>query len=486
MAIAIHFCVDMAIVWMSFLFGIYVRFGYLDLNKLSAYLSGIAIASFVLPSLLYVGGLYSARGPEGGVLSHIRALGVGLLGILLVVLAMGSLDFSARLGRGVLVIGLSALIVAVTIHHLFLSKQRNHRWQTVLCLVSGREDETAAALLGELWGRHCKILGIVTGRAYQPLSKVPVMGTIEEMVASAKEIKISVVLVRDRHLADPEFGPLLRQMRYEGVDIVSLADACEEAYQAVPLELVTESWLFRASTQSGLFYVKKFKRMFDVLASLFFLVVLSPLLLVGMAIVKLNSPGPIFFRQKRSGRLGNQFVIYKLRTMHVDSERDGAKWCTAGDSRIFPGGNFLRKFRFDEIPQLINVLRGEMSFVGPRPEQPEFVTRLTEEIPRYPERLLIQPGLTGWAQVRYPYGATVDDARRKLEFDLYYMKHMSVLLDFFILIETVKIILLGGVKRTGLRDYSRFREGLTLGQDDAPVTGPGINQDRPEPEAVGK
>jgi lipopolysaccharide/colanic/teichoic acid biosynthesis glycosyltransferase len=245
-----------------------------------------------------------------------------------------------------------------------------------------------------------------------------------------------------------DLTPQLRRWRYQAIEIVNLADLCEEVCQAVPLWLVSESWLFRASRQTGMLYIRKLKRLFDLVVACCFMMLLSPMLLLGMALVKLSSPGPIFFRQTRLGRLGREFDVIKLRTMHLDAEKDGPQWSGANDPRVFAVGKWLRRFRVDEIPQLWNILRGEMSFVGPRPERPEFVERLKGVIPFYEERLAIQPGLTGWAQVRFPYGASEEDAWWKHEFDLYYLKHMSVLLDFFILLETVRTILIGGVKRT--------------------------------------
>jgi lipopolysaccharide/colanic/teichoic acid biosynthesis glycosyltransferase len=169
-----------------------------------------------------------------------------------------------------------------------------------------------------------------------------------------------------------------------------------------------------------------------------------------MVLVRLTSQGPIFYRQVRSGRYGKDFEVLKLRTMRVDAEAHGAQWASGRkDSRLTPVGGLLRTFRIDEIPQLWNILQGDMSFVGPRPERPEFVETLSAEIPFFEERLLVQPGLTGWAQVCYPYGASVDDARRKLEYDLYYMKHMSLMLDLFILLDTVRTVVRGGAQRRG-------------------------------------
>ena len=162
-----------------------------------------------------------------------------------------------------------------------------------------------------------------------------------------------------------------------------------------------------------------------------------------MLAVRLSSPGPIFFRQTRVGRHGRPFSLIKFRTMRDDAEADGAIWATANDSRVTPLGRFLRKSRLDEIPQLWNVLKGEMSFVGPRPERPEFVGWLAKEIPFYELRHMVRPGITGWAQVRYHYGASLEEAKRKLEYDLYYVKHLSLGLDLLIMFETIKIIMLG-------------------------------------------
>jgi lipopolysaccharide/colanic/teichoic acid biosynthesis glycosyltransferase len=173
------------------------------------------------------------------------------------------------------------------------------------------------------------------------------------------------------------------------------------------------------------------------------MVALPVLLLAALAIL-LESGLPVLFRQERVGQGGRPFRVLKLRTMRVDAEHDGiARWATRGDSRVTRVGRVLRKLRIDELPQLINVLNGEMSLVGPRPERPEFVAQLREEIRFYDLRHSIKPGLTGWAQIRYPYGASIDDARRKLQFDLFYVKNNSLVLDVLILAETVRVVLFG-------------------------------------------
>lgn len=188
---------------------------------------------------------------------------------------------------------------------------------------------------------------------------------------------------------------------------------------------------------------KKVKRVFDILASILTLIILSPIgILVALAI-KMDSPGSIFYSQERVGEDGKIFKLLKFRSMFVSAEENGPVWAKIGDERITRVGRIIRKLRLDEIPQVFNVLKGEMSFVGPRPERPFFVEILKEEIPFYSQRHVIKPGITGWAQIRYSYGASKEDALQKLKYDLYYIKHMSLILDLIIIFETIKIVFLG-------------------------------------------
>jgi sugar transferase (PEP-CTERM system associated) len=168
-----------------------------------------------------------------------------------------------------------------------------------------------------------------------------------------------------------------------------------------------------------------------------------PIVIVTAILIKLESRGPIFYKQERVGKNGRTFVLTKFRSMRVDAEQDGPVWASKGDSRTTRVGRIIRKIRVDEIPQFWHILRGEMSFVGPRPERPHFVAQLAEEIPFYEQRHLIAPGLTGWAQIKYPYGASIEDARQKLQYDLFYIKNQGLVLDAIIIFETIKIILFG-------------------------------------------
>jgi lipopolysaccharide/colanic/teichoic acid biosynthesis glycosyltransferase len=188
----------------------------------------------------------------------------------------------------------------------------------------------------------------------------------------------------------------------------------------------------------------RIKRLFDLILSSILLIISIPLmLLTGILILVVGRPGSLIYKQRRTGRNGNVFTLYKLRTMYLNAEDGGAQWASKNDNRIIPFGHFIRRFRIDELPQLFNIITGEMSFIGPRPERPEFIVNLEKNIPFYTLRHLVKPGLTGWAQVCYPYGASIDDAREKLEYDLYYIKNQSIWLDLVIVLRTIRVVLHG-------------------------------------------
>ncbi len=228
-----------------------------------------------------------------------------------------------------------------------------------------------------------------------------------------------------------------------GVPSCDALTFCERELGKIDITLLQPSWMLYSD---GFKYSRRglaAKRLFDiVLASLFFFC-LWPFMLITAIAVKLESPGAILYHQLRVGLNGRRFRIYKFRSMRQDAEKNGAVWAKKNDARVTKVGAFIRNTRLDELPQLYNVLTGSMSFVGPRPERPEFVTDLSQQIPFYDTRHKVKPGLMGWAQLKYPYGASVEDAKNKLQYDLYYTKNHSFLMDMLIMIQTVEIILLG-------------------------------------------
>ncbi len=232
--------------------------------------------------------------------------------------------------------------------------------------------------------------------------------------------------------------------RLRGIDVRDMADVYESLTGRIPVRGIADQWLLFAEG----FYllradcVQKLKRLIDFLLSGFILLCMSPVIILVIVAIRLDSPGPVFYTQQRVGKDRQVFTIYKFRSMESGSEKAGARWAAEKDPRVTRVGKLLRLTHFDELPQIWNIFRGDMSLVGPRPERPEFVDVLEEELPYYYVRHTVKPGLTGWAQINYRYGASVEDAHIKLEYDLYYVKNMSIFLDLKILLRTVGVVLL--------------------------------------------
>lgn len=228
-----------------------------------------------------------------------------------------------------------------------------------------------------------------------------------------------------------------------GVKVSSYTDFIEEKYNRIPVENIDAKWLFSTRLDLSHPYYQGVKRLIDLAVATAGLICATPLIIVAAIAIKVESKGPIFYSQVRTGRFGRSFRIYKLRTMAVNSEVDGAQWAEKNDVRVTAVGRVLRKTRLDELPQFFNVLKSEMSLIGPRPERPEFAGALAQEIPFYQQRHLVKPGLSGWAQVNYPYGASVEDAYNKLTFDFYYIKNASLALDLQIVLRTIGTVMKG-------------------------------------------
>ena len=258
----------------------------------------------------------------------------------------------------------------------------------------------------------------------------------------AVENGIDEVVFDPNVLEDGNDGQLLDCLD-EGIKVSAYSDFVEDHFLLVPVGEINASWVFSARLDLAHPYYHGVKRVVDFTASTIGLLLTLPLILIAIVLIKLESRGPAIYSQIRTGRFDRPFRIYKLRTMVQDAEAAGAQWASAGDSRITRLGRFLRKTRIDELPQFWNVLRGDMSLVGPRPERPQFVEMLKGEIPFYLQRHLVKPGLTGWAQINYPYGASVQDSKNKLTYDLYYVKRASLALDLQILLRTVGTMMKG-------------------------------------------
>ncbi|UZK65666.1 TIGR03013 family XrtA/PEP-CTERM system glycosyltransferase [Sphingomonas sp. M1-B02] len=250
-----------------------------------------------------------------------------------------------------------------------------------------------------------------------------------------------VLALEERRNALP-LKDLLR-VKTTGVHVNEISTFLERETGRVDLDSVNPSWLiFSDGFSSGRMVSSAFKRLFDISASLLLLVLMLPVILVTAVLIRLESKGPAFYRQRRVGLFGQGFDVIKLRSMRQDAEIGGkAVWAEKDDPRITRVGRIIRKTRIDELPQCWSVLKGEMSFVGPRPERPQFVEDLEQKLPYYAERHMVKPGITGWAQINYPYGASIEDSRQKLEYDLFYAKNYSPFLDILILLQTIRVVL---------------------------------------------
>jgi sugar transferase (PEP-CTERM system associated) len=268
------------------------------------------------------------------------------------------------------------------------------------------------------------------------------LGTLTETAVRLGVDEIVVALTERRSGSMP-----LRQLldcKASGIKVHDLNTHFEKTLGQIRLDYLDASWLIFGDGFNQGAWRTAVKRVFDIISAAILCVVSLPVMLIAGLLIKLESPGPMLYRQDRVGLNGKAFSIAKFRSMRNDAEKDGKpRWAAANDSRVTRVGQVIRRLRIDELPQLFNVLRGDMSLVGPRPERPFFVEQLTQEIPFYALRHSVKPGVTGWAQVRYPYGATVEDSQEKLQYDLFYVKNHTLVLDMIVLVETVGVVLTG-------------------------------------------
>jgi sugar transferase (PEP-CTERM system associated) len=270
-----------------------------------------------------------------------------------------------------------------------------------------------------------------------------ILGTTDNLSAIAEETQANCAIFAISGNRSSRLMHNVLQARIKGIKILEMARVYEKLFARVPVEHIQDQWLVFAEGFNNIAnYYKKIKRFTDIACSIFAFLVFAPILLLVALLIRLDSPGPIFYQQQRVGEDGSIFTIFKFRSMHVNAEENGPVWAQKNDPRVTRVGRWLRIFRIDEIPQFWNVLRGEMSLIGPRPERPDFVNKLEEIIPYYFIRHTVKPGLSGWAQLNYPYGSSIQDALVKLEYDLYYIKNLSFWLDSKIALRTIGVVLL--------------------------------------------
>lgn len=417
-------------------------------NMLEHIFSGSLIFAAVMVLSMSAFGMYRLDIDDGHRQLAIRITATALLGFA----TMNLLFYfwhSIYLGRGVIggaiIISASSILLLriLTFKSYMLAPMKSR----VIVLGSGPlAKECSRLIMTNVLSRKYHIVGFVPFAAEEPcVSSASILPSNESLTFMAKKYNADeiVVSVENRRCGSFPIDELLK-CKLEGVKVTGAAAFFEREACQIRIDSLQPGWLVFGDGFDQSFLRTACKRLFDIVVSLLIFMLTLPIMLITALYVYLEDRGPIFYQQERVGKDGHTFMIIKFRSMRNDAEKtDHPQWAAANDPRTTRVGQIIRKLRIDELPQLLNVIKGEMSFVGPRPERPYFVNKLRESIPFYNARHSIKPGLTGFAQVRYPYGASVDDAVQKLQYDLYYVKNHSLFLDLLILIDTVQVVLFG-------------------------------------------
>ena len=414
-----------------------------DFAVQSAIVVGVCLACFYYNELY---DLSASSGSMDQVLRIEQSLGAAslLLGLLYFMFP------NLLLSRGVFIIGLILVTILVVLSRWFLEGawQLSSPIQRVVILGTGA---LALELAREVTLRHdlgMKLEGFVSGAVLQADSErifgFPILGSATEMEAITKRSAISRIIVALENCRGVLPAKELVTLRVQGVRVDDAASVLSALTGRIPLHAVKPSWFVFSDGFHRSKWNELLKRTLDLAAGIAGLVLALPIMALVAFAILVDSKGPVIYRQTRVGRMDRCFDVLKFRSMRVNAEQNnGAQWAVKNDPRVTRVGGFLRKYRLDELPQFLNVVRGDMSFVGPRPERPCFVEELRKQIPYYDERHSVRPGITGWAQVQYSYGASVEDAFKKLEYDLFYLKNTSVSFDMAIILKTVKIVISG-------------------------------------------
>ena len=445
----LEFCICVAAVYVA----IYVRFDGADIDEVSINSPIVTSILFglVMPVTMLAMGLYQSRF-RGGVLGvFLRSVigfasGAAILALLYYVIP------ALYLGRGVFGLAIViAFFMVGTIRPLFFYYVDRDVLK-IRVLVLGAGDKAASIMQRmrrRVDRRGFRIVGYISldtdsGVAIDEEKRI-VLGNRSLLdVARESDVDEIVVAADERRNGIP-LNDLL-DCKLHGVDVIDLLSFFEREQGKLPLDILRPDWLIYSDGFKRGIVRDVFKRMFDIVASVLILGITWPFMAIAVLAIKIEEgrDAPLLYRQERIGYRGMAFGVFKFRSMRVDAEKAGvAQWATKNDSRVTRVGNIMRRTRIDELPQIFNVLCGDMSFVGPRPERPQFVAELAKEIPYYHERHAVKPGITGWAQVCYPYGASIEDSSQKQEFDLYYIKNHTIFLDMLILCQTAEVVLFG-------------------------------------------
>jgi sugar transferase (PEP-CTERM system associated) len=440
----ILFLGDFFIIIFSLYLSVFIRFlNYI--NVIDIYTVATLFSIFAYHTLFYIFDLYNLSFTFKSTAYFARVLSAVVIATLLVAIPFYFFP-TWKFGRGIY------LINVVLIFSLSYSWRLAFR---VFFFIVDKPKKIAIAGAGYAGETICNILKgnsayIIKsiyddnpGKLNKQINGYPVSGTTSEISKLAETGEIDAVVIAVIHDRNPELLNTIIHAKMNGVEIYDMASLYEELTGKLPVLHLTHGWMAYTpfhGIRKGL-YTSRIKKIFDMCLSVTGLILASPLMLIIAMAIKIDTKGPVLYRQKRVGFNERIYDLIKFRSMTGDAEIHGTFWAQENDPRVTRIGNIIRKTRFDEIPQLWNILKGDMSLIGPRPERPEFVQKLEDEIPFYTFRHAVKPGITGWAQVNYKYGASKDDTIEKLQYDLFYIKNLSVFLDLQILFKTLRVIM---------------------------------------------
>lgn len=358
------------------------------------------------------------------------------------------IDPDQSLGRGITVVAAPAILLLTLSLRIVLNAKGLMLSQPERVLVLGTGSE-GISLVREILARpelHMKVVGFLDEKGEnigKSLVNPGIIGAARDVeeIARSKGVDRVILSLVERRGQTPVRQ--LLNLKFSGIGVEDAHKVHEALSGRIFIERLSPSWLILSDGFRKSPFLLAVKRCFDLLVSSIVLIVTLPVMLIVAVAIWFETGGPILYRQKRAGLRGEEFEMLKFRSMYQDAERYGPKWAGNGDERVTAVGRFIRKFRLDELPQVFNVFRGEMSLVGPRPERPVFCRMLEEKVPFFAQRHSVRPGITGWAQIKYQYGASVEEAEIKLGYDFFYIKHLSLTLDLAILFETVKVVMYG-------------------------------------------
>ena len=417
-------------------------------GELQPLLPKVLTFTVVMLGLMTATGLYDLES-HPGIRALLHRLGLAF-GLGLVAMSLLFYLFPVLLvGRGAFLLSFGLALLGILFSRaFFISWARAGALKTrALVIGTGSRAAHIESLMAKRGHTsNTQIIGFLPmGGSHHFVDHARILDTQESLPDLAQRLQVGEIIlaVRDRRSGGMPVQALL-ECKLRGINILELSSFFERENGHLQLDSMNASWMILADGFTQGMLRDTVKRLFDLLVSAAMLVVVLPIMAITALLIKLESPGPVLYRQERVGQGGRSFTILKFRSMCIDAEKDGRpRWARQNDSRVTLVGRFIRRTRIDELPQIFNVFFGEMSFVGPRPERPYFVQDLTQKIPYYGIRHTVKPGITGWAQVRYPYGATDEDAMHKLQYDLYYVKNHSLFLDLMILFQTAQVVLWG-------------------------------------------